>query len=283
MNELNEKDLELVVIKQELGELETNALSIKEKVIEVLPNYGIDNYDESNIDVAIKDRALLNKSKKALNDKRIELEKKFNEPFTNFKTIIKETIDLIDEASSKIDSVIKESEEREKSKRKDIIISIFNENVKELKDVLSLEKIFDNKWLNKGSFNDNGTFKLKDELINKINKIRNDLIAISDLKSKYEVELKNDYLNYFDLGAVITKNNELMKKEELLNIQKDETAKEIEIQKVEKMQEIANTKVQEKITDDILTYTLKITGKTSQMKALRTFLETNEMPFEKVA
>lgn len=283
MNELSEKDLELVVIKQELGELETNALSIKGKVIEVLPNYSIDNYDESNIDVAIKDRALLNKSKKALNDKRIELEKKFNEPFTNFKTIIKETIDLIDEASSKIDSVIKESEEREKAKRKDIIISIFNENVKELKDVLSLEKIFDNRWLNKGAFNSNGTFKLEEELINKINKIRTDLVAISDLKSKYEVELKNNYLNYFDLGAVITKNNELMKKEELLNIQKDETAKEIEIQKVEKMQEVATTKVTEKVTDDVLTYTLKITGKTSQMVALRKFLETNNMPFEKVA
>ena len=49
------------------------------------------------------------------------------------------------------------------------------------------------------------------------------------------------------------------------------------------MQEMARKKVEEKISDEVLTYTLKITGKTSQMVALRKFLETNEMKFEKVA
>ena len=84
MNELNDKDLELIVSKEELGVLETNALSIKEKVEAILPNYSSENYNENNIDIAIKDRALLNKSAKALNSKRIELEKKFMEPFENF-------------------------------------------------------------------------------------------------------------------------------------------------------------------------------------------------------
>ena len=75
-----------------------------------------ENYNENNIDIAIKDRALLNKSAKALNSKRIELEKKFMEPFENFKSIIKETTDLIQEASSNIDSIVKAVEEKEKEK-----------------------------------------------------------------------------------------------------------------------------------------------------------------------
>ena len=195
MNELNEKDLELVVSKQELGVLETNARNIKEKVLEVLPNYSADNYDENNIDVAKADKALLNKSAKALNDKRIVLEKKFNEPFEIFKATIKETTDLIKEASSKIDEVVKDVENKEKSNRKEIIVKYYEENINELKDILPLEKIFEDKWLNKGSFNDKGEFKLVNELQDKINRVRNDLIAIGELHSKYEVELKNDYLN----------------------------------------------------------------------------------------
>lgn len=283
MNELNEKDLELVVSKQELGVLETNARNIKEKVLEVLPNYSADNYDENNIDVAKADKALLNKSAKALNDKRIVLEKKFNEPFEIFKATIKETTDLIKEASSKIDEVVKDVENKEKSNRKEIIVKYYEENINELKDILPLEKIFEDKWLNKGSFNDKGEFKLVNELQDKINRVRNDLIAIGELHSKYEVELKNDYLNCFDLSRVIAKNTELIKKEEFLKTQQEESQKVVVKQKEEKMQEMASKKVEEKISDEILTYTLKITGKTSQMVALRKFLETNEMKFEKVA
>lgn len=283
MNELNEKDLELVVSKQELGVLETNARNIKEKVLEVLPNYSADNYDESNIEVAKADKALLNKSAKALNDKRIELEKKFNEPFEIFKATIKETTDLIKEASSKIDEVVKDVENKEKTNRKEIIVKYYEENINELKDILPLEKIFEDKWLNKGSFNGKGEFKLVNELQDKINRVRNDLIAIGELHSKYEVELKNDYLNCFDLSRVIAKNTELIKKEEFLKTQQEESQKVVEEIKEEKMQEMASKKVEEKISDEMLTYTLKITGRTSQMIALRKFLETNEMKFEKVA
>lgn len=282
MNELNEKDLELVVSQEELGYLETNAKNIKEKVLAILPNYSAENYDESNIDIAKADKALLNKSAKALNDKRIELEKKFNAPFEEFKTIIKETTDLIKQASSKIDEVVKDVDNKEKNKRKEIIVKNYEEKINELKDILPLEKIFEDKWLNKGSFNDKGEFKLVNELQDKINRVRNDLIAIGELHSKYEVELKNDYLNNFDLSRVIAKNTELIKKEELLKVQQEESQKVIIEQKEERILEDAGKKVMTYITDDELTYTLKITGKRSQLVALKKFLETNEMKYEKV-
>ena len=74
--ELQEKDFELIVQKQELGTLETNALTILEKVKGILPNYRAENYTEDTIDLAVKDRALLNNTSKLLNKQRIELEKK---------------------------------------------------------------------------------------------------------------------------------------------------------------------------------------------------------------
>ena len=277
-NELNENELTLVVNKQKLGVLETNALAIKEKIEEVLPNYDAKNYDIKNLDQAVKDRALLNKTSKALNDKRIALEKEFNKPFENFKAIIKETTDLIKSASSKIDEVVKEVENKDKEEKKKAIMIIFESEVSELKDVLPFERIFDERWLNK-------TFDIKDvekDLISKLEQIRTDLITISELHSKYEIELKNDYLSHFDLGLVIRKNSDLTQKEELLKKQKEETEKVVEEKKIEKMNEMATTKVEEKIIDPIMTYTLKITGKKSQLVALRTFLSTNEMAYEKV-
>lgn len=279
---IKEDELKLVVQDKTLGTLVTNAKAIKEKVKEILPNYKASNYSESNIEQAKKDRALLNNTVKVLNDERLKLEREFMKPFDEFKDEVKEINDLVKTASNNIDVVIKEVENREKDNRKQVIIKIYEENIKELKDILSFEKIFDEKWLNKTSFNDKGEFKLEKDLIDRINKVRTELQAIDNLNSKYVTELKNEYLNTFNLGAIILKNNELNAKEELLNKQSKETERVIEEQKEQKMQEMANEVVKPKVIEDKLTYTLKITGTTSQMQALRHFMEVNNMKFEKV-
>lgn len=275
---MKEKDFELIVSKQELGTLETNALAIKEKIQELLPTYDVSNYSENNLDKAKEDKALLNKTSKALNDKRIELEKEFMMPFENFKAIVKETTDLIKEASSKIDEIVKSVENKEKEEKRKNITTIFESLVGELKDLLILEKIFDEKWLNK-------TFKIEEikrVISEKIEQVRNDLISIGKLKSKYEIELKNEYLNNFDLGAIIRKNEELNEKEEKLKLQQEESVEVIEKVKEEKMRVMSQVKVEECIFDEILTYTLRITGKKSQLQALKEFMNINEMKYEKV-
>jgi phosphoglycerate-specific signal transduction histidine kinase len=74
---IQEKDLELVVSAKTLGSLTTNAIQIRDLVKNALPKYDISNYNENNIDVAKKDKAMLNNASKVLNNKRIELEKEF--------------------------------------------------------------------------------------------------------------------------------------------------------------------------------------------------------------
>lgn len=282
MNEINETELQLVITKKELGSLTTNAKAIKEKVKEILPNYRAENYDENNIEKAKSDKAMLNKTSKLLNDERIKIEKEFMKPFEEFKSEVTETCNLIKQASAEIDVIVKEVDNKEKEDRKNKIAEIFNANINELKEVLSLEKIFDDKWLNKGSFREDGTFKLEEELINKINAIRNDLITIGELNSKYEVELKNDYLNHFQLGEVIKKNNELIQKEELLKKQQDDSKKELEHQQEEKAEKMLEKPAEQEAIDPIKTYTLKLTGKLSAMKQLSKFLEINNIQYEKL-
>lgn len=282
MNEIKENELQLVITNKELGSLTTNAKAIKERVKELLPTYKADNYDESNIDKAKSDKAMLNKTSKILNDERIKIEREFMKPFEEFKNEVKETCDLIKQASGEIDVIVKEVENREKETRKSKIEEIFNSNVNELKDVLFLEKIFDDKWLNKGNWKEDGTFKLEKDLIDRINVIRNDLLTIGELNSKYEVELKNDYLNHFQLGEVIRKNNDLIQKEEILKKQQEETKKEIEHQREEKVEKMLETPVQQEVIDPIKTYTLRLTGKLSAMQQLKKFIEINNIKCEKV-
>lgn len=276
---MEEQRLELKVENLTLGELTTNALKIKEEIKNKLEDYKAENYDINSIDKAKEDKAMLNRTAKKLNDERIRLEKEFMKPFDEFKTVVKEITEMIKDSSSKIDEIVKEVENKDKEEKKRAILVIFESEVKELKDVLKFEKIFDERYLNK-------TFKIEDvekDLISKLDKIRNDLITISELHSKYEPELKNDYLNNFDLGMIIRKNSELIQREEALKSQTEETKKVIEEQKEEKMQEMAETIVEVKEEEPVLTFTLKITGKKNQLVALRKFIENNGMSYEKVA
>ena len=56
----------------------------------------------------------------------------------------------------------------------------------------------------------------------------------------------------------------------------------VEEQRKEEIKEMINRPVKIEEIDPMKTYTLKITGTLSQQKALRKFLETNKMKFERV-
>ena len=265
-----------------------------------LPKLEIKNYDEIleqakkdteryqkyivtkvTLDEDTKKRAELNKTAKAINDRRLAIEKEISQPIKEFKSKCDAIKNLYEESSSLLDKQIKVFEEQEKQSRKEKIEVIFNENVRELANVLSLDSIFNEKWLNKGSWKD-GKFALEKELLEKIDVIRKDLITIEGLNSEYEIELKNDYLTHFELGEVIRKNNKLQEQKQLLNKQKEETKVIIEEQKQEEIEKMIDNPVEVEEIDPIKTYTLKITGTLSQQKALKKFLETNTMKFERV-
>lgn len=273
---------EIEVKKYELPKLEIkNYEEILEQAKKDTEKYKKYVVTKATLEDDTKKRAELNKTAKAINDRRLAIEKEISQPITEFKEKCNEIKKLYEESSSLLDKQIKVFEEQEKQSRKDKIEVIFNENVKELADVLSLDSIFNEKWLNKGSWKD-GKFALENELLEKIDIIRKDLITIEGLNSEYEIELKNDYLTHFELGEVIIKNNKLQEQKELLNKQKEETKNVVEEQRKEEIKEMINRPVKIEEIDPMKTYTLRITGTLSQQKALRKFLETNKMKFERV-
>lgn len=277
---LTAETLELKIGKKSLGALTTNALDIKAKVEAILPNYDIANYNESNIDSAKKDKALLNASAKSLNDERIKIEKEWMVPFDEFKTIVNDTCKLIKSATDKIDVVVKESEAKEKETKRGQIADFF----KSLSFTLvPLEKFFDEKWLNK-------TSKLKDvqlEIKSKIAKISDDIITIEAIGNDVDL-LKSLYLDTLNLNSTIQYANTLkanrdtaQKEAESRNVV-PEAAKEVPADENPFAEEVAQVPASTEPKTELLVRTMKVTATYNQLVALGNFMNENGITFEKI-
>lgn len=281
--EIQDKDLELVISNQKLGTLTTNAKEIKAFIEKVLPNYDVSNYNESNIDVAKKDKATLNKASKALNDKRIEIEKQFMEPFSEFKEVISDTCKLIKIATDKIDSVVKESEAKEKENKRRQIVDFFDGLNFTL---VPLEKFFDEKWLNK-------TAKIKDvqkEIQEKINKFNDDIITIEAIGSDVDL-LKSLYLDTLNLNSTIQYANTLKANREKAQKEAEERAKDSApapstTTTVEEenpfAEEVAHVPASTEPKTELLVRTMKVTATYDQLVSLGNFMNDNGITFEKL-
>ena len=205
--EIKESDLKLVVNEKQLGHLTTNALQIKKTVEEALKKYSIANYNESNLDVAKKNLAMLNKASKALNDSRIEIEREFMKPFGEFKTVVSDTTKLISECSSKISDFVKKCDLKEAETKKATIFEYWQDKNFSL---VSFDKIFEQKWLNK-------TCKLKDvysEIDKVIIKVQDDIKTIDAIGEDSEI-IKSIYLNDLNLNNAIQYANTLKRNREM--------------------------------------------------------------------
>ena len=109
-------------------------------------DYEVMVYTDDQIKQAKADRADLNRLKKALQDERIRREKEYLEPFNDFKSKVNEIIAIIDKPASIIDQRVKEYEQMKKEEKRKDIENIFIEC--ELPKHVTLEKIFDESWLN---------------------------------------------------------------------------------------------------------------------------------------
>ena len=103
---------------------------------------------EEQIKDAEKNMADLNKMKDLIDDRRKEIKKEITIPYTEFETKIKPIVKRIDEVRGKIKEQVDDYKEREKAEKKKRICAWWAENGK--KNV-SIEKIWDERWLNKGT------------------------------------------------------------------------------------------------------------------------------------
>lgn len=193
---LTEQSLALNVLDLTFGTLTTNALQLHDYVAATLERYTPENYSEDNVDQAKADRAILNKAAKELNDRRIQLERDWNAPLQEFKSIIGDTVKMISDGSAKIDAVVKGVESKAKAEKRAAIEELWERNGITL---LPLSKLWDDKWLNK-------TKRLpavEKEIGEKLLKIEAELDTLAAVDTEDGEVLRAYYLDCLDLQRTL--------------------------------------------------------------------------------
>lgn len=203
---IQESDLELVVSEKTLGSLTTNAIQIRDMVKNALPMYDISNYNDDNIDQAKKDKSSLNKAAKALNSKRLEIEKEFMRPFGEFKDVVNETVKLIGECSAKIDTVVKQNERQYKDKKKATIKTYFDGMNANLVD---FDKVFKPEWLNKST----SMKSVCNDIDSIFSKVENELSTLRSFGEDFDV-LRTYYMDTLNITSTIQYANRLKEQRE---------------------------------------------------------------------
>lgn len=279
--------MEFKVIEKVPGKLVINYEELKAALSVELEKYKGLVVTENQITEAKSTRAKLNKVKEAIEDRRKELKKEYLKPYEIVEKQAKELVGMIDEVSSNIANQIKEFEEKEKEAKK---IQIANLWVKLGYNKITVDKIWNEKWLNK-------TFALsniKEEMQAQIDDIEGDLNAIKELCGEDKqkcLTLQSKYLRTLDFQQVLSEYNaetEAAKKiiaeekavkaeQEPITVVSEEPQEEVEVQT--EVQITRNDLLRTKL-ETIYEIKFAVIGTEKQIKALSQFMFDNNIKFE---
>ncbi|WP_288910982.1 DUF1351 domain-containing protein [uncultured Thomasclavelia sp.] len=254
-------------VTNNMEEVKAYALAMKEY-------YSTLVFNDDQIKEAKNERASINKMVKKVADYRKDIVTSFNKPLEEFVSAAKETENILKETSTFVDNQVKKYEEEEKEKKKEGCQKIYDEMIGDLKELVSFEKIFNDKWLNKTTKYD----EVKADIQNIINKVNSGLEAIKTLKSEFETEIINTFLEDFDVTKAIFKNTQLKERKEAMA--KTEIAKEET--KTETIKEMVSKPIQVNEEEPVKEYTLKIKATYTKLVELRKFMDINDIKYEKV-
>ncbi len=189
-----------VKVNNQLGKIKFNYEEIKENLAEVMDVYKQTEVTVDTVSQSKKDIATLRKIKKALNDRRIEVKKEYMAPYDDFEDKVKELTSLIDEPIVLIDKQVKEFEEREKEEKREKIKEIYNEEIGEMTEYLSLERIYNTKWENKST-----TLKsIREEIEQVVSSTQMSVDTIKGMNSEVEQQALKGFKNDLSLSNAIT-------------------------------------------------------------------------------
>lgn len=278
---LTEQSLALNVLDLTFGTLTTNALQLHDYVAATLERYTPENYSEDNVDQAKADRAILNKAAKELNDRRIQIEREWNEPLAEFKGIVGDTVKMISDGSAKIDAVVKGVESKAKAEKRAAIEELWERKGITL---LPLSKLWDDKWLNK-------TKRLpavEKEIGEKLLKIEDELDTFSAVDTEDGDVLRAYYLDCLDLQRTLAysatlKANRQRLQEEQARRQAEAEAQATREAYVAPTAEPAPTAYEapEAVIPEVLERTMVVRGTREQLIALAEFMQAEGIWFKK--
>lgn len=262
------------------GKISFNYEELKQQIQTRAADYASLVYTDEQIADAKKDRADLNRLKKALNDERIRQEKEFLQPFNEFKAQVKELCGIIDKATASVDKQIKEFEEQKKAEKLQQIQDFFNSKTFPGNfDGLSFKRLFDPKWLNSSV-----SMKSIQEAIDaKVEQIAKDLAVIDSLPS-YAFEARECYLDTLDLARAVSEAHRLQEQAEKRAAWEVEQQRKAETKAVKPVQVMTNINDPDDIENLTVRQWVSFQAFLSadEAKALGAWLRINGIRFKKI-
>ncbi len=262
----------------------------KEAIIDAaMQTFSIEAYYD-NLDDAKKDRAIFNSIASDINSFRLAREREYMEAFDPFKEVMNRLGAKVKAGSNQLGEIVKAVEETEKNEKKVEIESTWNVFGFTL---ITLDRIFDQKWLNKGS-------KLKDikiEMERRIAKTYEDIAIIENFGQDQDT-LKAIYLDTLDIGQALAKgqqlkaNREKLERDEAERPARDKAEKEAR-ERAELAMEAARALEADKAStfaseadgeekDPLVTITLEFTGTRASLVALKTYMLDQGITYRKL-
>lgn len=161
--------------------------------------------EEDGIASAKTDCAKLRKIAKSASDYRISIKKEHEAKISKTLEQLKELTDIFNDAASSIDNQVKEFDEKRKEEKRSAIGKIYTDNIQDMEQFLPLQKIWNEKWMNKGY----GLDAITKEIKTLVESTQDSIKTIQLLGTKYESQMISAYLVNFQMTDALKKKSEL--------------------------------------------------------------------------
>ena len=213
-----------VQVNQTAGVIDFNYEEIKQALSNQMSAYRDITVTEDTVTEYKKDIATLRKIRKAVDDRRKEVKKTFNQPYEDFEIKVKELLKEIDNPIDNLTDQIETFEKAKKQEKEKLCRNLYKELVGEYSEYLPYEKVAKPQWTNVSYTKKDITYDISEA----VTKVKSDLTVIKNINSEIEDSLIEVYKKSGnDLGKAIERNTQYLADKE--------RAKELERQKAEEL------------------------------------------------
>lgn len=236
--------------------------------------------EEDGIASAKTDCAKLRKIAKSASDYRISIKKEHEAKIAKTMEQLKEITDIFNGAAADIDAQVKEFDEKRKEEKRSAIGKIYTDNIQDMEQFLPLQKIWNEKWMNKGY----GLDAITKEIKAQVAAVEDGIKTIQLLGTKYESQMISAFLEAYNMNDALKKKAELEQIDaEMERIRK---AQEEEQQNEEQVREQEEPKAQEEVPQAEIEQTFRLAfevyGTHKKLTALVDYLRASGMEYKRI-
>lgn len=234
--------------------------------------------EEDGIASAKTDCAKLRKIAKSASDYRISIKKEHEAKISKTMEQLKEITDIFNGAAAEIDAQVKGLDEKRKEEKRADIGKIYTDNIQDMEQFLPLQKIWNDKWLNKGYAIDAITKEIKVQ----IESVQDGIKTIQLLGTKYESQMISAFLEWYNMNDALKKKAELEQID--AEMERRRKAQEEEQQNEEQVREQEEPQKLEEVPQEEPRYRLafEVFGNHEQLTALVDYLRGSGLDYKRL-